>query len=47
MRYVFYINPVAGNGTEQDDIVRSIKQYFKDKIEDLKEQLINIYSHKE
>ena len=36
MRYVFYINPVAGNGTEQDDIVRSIKQYFKDKIDDFK-----------
>ncbi len=36
MRYVFYVNPVAGKGNTQDEIIRSIKQYFSDKAYDFK-----------
>lgn len=31
MRYVFYINPMAGKGKLQDDIINNIKEYFADK----------------
>ena len=36
MRYVFYINPVAGKGNSQEGIINSIKLYFADKSEDVK-----------
>ncbi len=36
MRYVFYINPVAGKGNAQEKIASSIKSYFADKSEDVK-----------
>ncbi len=31
MRYVFYINPAAGKGKSQEDIIRTIDDYFADK----------------
>lgn len=31
MRYVFYINPVAGKGMAQETIVKTINNYFSDK----------------
>ena len=36
MRYVFYINPVAGKGNSQEEINNSIKSYFADKSSDVK-----------
>ncbi len=36
MKYIFYINPVAGKGKAQDKIIDSIKSYFADKNEDVK-----------
>ncbi len=36
MRYVFYVNPVAGKGKAQDDIINSIENYFKDRDESFK-----------
>ncbi len=36
MRYVFYVNPVAGKGKEQDGIIESIKNYFKEKTDNFK-----------
>lgn len=36
MRYVFYINPVAGKGNAQEGIINSIKNYFADKIDEFK-----------
>ncbi|MBR5473586.1 MAG: YegS/Rv2252/BmrU family lipid kinase [Clostridia bacterium] len=36
MRYVFYINPIAGKGIAQKNIIDSIKNYFADKAEDFK-----------
>lgn len=31
MRYVFYINPTAGKGKSQEDIIKAIDNYFDDK----------------
>lgn len=31
MRYVFYINPAAGKGNSQENIIKSINDYFSDK----------------
>ncbi len=36
MRYVFYINPVAGKGNSQENIIKSINDYFADKSDDFK-----------
>lgn len=36
MRYVFYVNPIAGKGNAQEGIVTSIKNYFKNKAEQFK-----------
>ncbi len=36
MRYVFYINPVAGKGNAQEDIIKSINDYFADKTDEFK-----------
>ncbi len=36
MRYVFYVNPVAGKGNAQEGIINSIKNYFKEKAEEFK-----------
>lgn len=36
MRYVFYVNPVAGKGDSQEGIINSIKNYFADKAEEFK-----------
>ena len=36
MRYVFYVNPVAGKGDSQEGIINSIKNYFADKKEEFK-----------
>lgn len=36
MRYVFYINPVAGKGNTQNGIIESIKSYFSKKAENFK-----------
>ena len=36
MRYVFYINPLAGKGNAQEDIIKSINDYFSDKTYDYK-----------
>lgn len=36
MRYVFYINPLAGKGNAQEDIIKSINDYFSDKAYDYK-----------
>ncbi len=36
MRYVFYVNPVAGKGNTQEGIINSIKRHFKDKAENFK-----------
>lgn len=36
MRYVFYVNPVAGKGKIQQEIIRSVKQYFSDNAYDFK-----------
>lgn len=36
MRYVFYINPVAGKGNAQNAIIDSVKSYFSDKDDDVK-----------
>lgn len=36
MRYVFYINPTAGKGDTQEDIINSIKNYFADKTDEFK-----------
>lgn len=31
MRYIFYINPAAGKGTAQDEIIKAVNNYFADK----------------
>jgi len=36
MRYVFFVNPVAGKGTIQNDIIKSIKNYFADKTQNFR-----------
>ncbi len=36
MRYVFYINPVAGKGNAQAGIINSIKDYFADRSDEFK-----------
>ncbi len=36
MRYVFYVNPAAGKGTAQENIINSINEYFSNKNEDFK-----------
>lgn len=36
MRYVFYVNPVAGKGNIQDGIIASIKNFFINKAEQFK-----------
>ncbi len=36
MRYVFYVNPVAGKGNTQEGIINSIKDFFKEKKESFK-----------
>ena len=36
MRYVFYINPVAGKGNAQENIIDNIKEYFSNKTEEFK-----------
>ncbi len=36
MRYVFYINPAAGKGTEQEAIIDAVKKYFADKTDNFK-----------
>lgn len=36
MRYVFYVNPTAGKGKEQQGIIDSIKKYFSEKSENFK-----------
>ncbi|MDO4607745.1 MAG: YegS/Rv2252/BmrU family lipid kinase [Clostridia bacterium] len=36
MRYVFYVNPVAGKGNTQERIIESIKKFFSDKAEQFK-----------
>ncbi len=36
MRYVFYINPAAGKGTAQENIINSIEEYFSNKNDDFK-----------
>lgn len=36
MRYVFYINPVAGKGNAQEEIINSVKSYFADMSKDVK-----------
>lgn len=36
MRYVFYINPTAGKGLAQENIIKSIKDYFSDKTDEFK-----------
>ncbi len=36
MRYVFYVNPVAGKGNTQEDIIASIKKFFVNKAEQFK-----------
>lgn len=36
MRYVFYINPTAGKGTTQEDIIKSIRDFFAHKTADFK-----------
>ncbi len=41
MRYVFYINPVAGKGNAQEEIINSIKSYFADKNDDFKIHITN------
>lgn len=41
MRYVFYINPVAGKGNAQEEIINSIKSYFADKNDNFKIHITN------
>ena len=41
MRYVFYINPVAGKGIVQQEIVKSIETYFADKSMDFTIHITN------
>ncbi len=36
MRYVFYINPAAGKGNSQENIIKSIKDYFANKSDEFK-----------
>ncbi len=36
MRYVFYVNPVAGKGNIQEGIINSIKNYFANKSDEFK-----------
>lgn len=36
MRYIFYINPTAGKGVAQENIIKSINEYFCDKTEEFK-----------
>ena len=36
MRYVFYINPTAGKGNAQEDIIEAINEFFIDKTEQFK-----------
>lgn len=36
MRYIFYINPVAGKGNAQEEIINSVKSYFASKSEEIK-----------
>lgn len=36
MRYIFYINPTAGKGSAQDDIINSIEAFFADKTDEVK-----------
>lgn len=31
MRYVFYVNPLAGKGTAQENVIKSVEDYCKDK----------------
>ena len=33
MRYVFYVNPIAGKGNTQNGIIDSIKGYFSERAE--------------
>ena len=41
MRYVFYINPAAGKGNAQEDIIKAIKDYFADKNDSFKIHITN------
>ncbi len=36
MRYIFYINPTAGKGVSQEYIIKSINEYFANKLENFK-----------
>ncbi len=41
MRYIFYINPVAGKGDAQKDIIEAINRYFADKSSEYKIHFID------
>lgn len=41
MRYVFYINPTAGKGDAQSNIIDSINDYFADKVDEFKIHITN------
>lgn len=41
MRYIFYVNPVAGKGNTQESIIASINDYFSDKTEKFRIHITN------
>lgn len=41
MRYIFYVNPVAGKGNTQESIIASINDYFANKTEEFRIHITN------